>query len=299
MDVSLRGVGKTYRGGITALDRLDLDIPPGMLGVLGPNGAGKTTLMRILAGVSRPDRGSVRAGGWDLARPRDRRQFQERLGYLPRDLGLYPELTGRRFLDYAGTLKGMSSPRRRHRRVDAVLHLAGLEEVADRPAGGYSGGMRRRLGLAQALLNDPAVLLLDEPTAGLDPEEQTRVRILLASLAGQRTVVLATRDAADVSGTCRRCVVLAGGRMIFQGEAAGLARAADGLVWSVQTDRPLSALQAATVASAVRLPDRTVYRVIAPAPPLPSARPLRPGLEDGYLALIRQHARAPARALPD
>jgi len=299
MDVSLRGVRKTYRGGITALDRLDLDIPPGMLGVLGPNGAGKTTLMRILAGVSRPDRGSVRAGGWDLARPRDRRQFQERLGYLPRDLGLYPELTGRRFLDYAGTLKGMSSPRRRHRRVDEVLRLARLEEVADRPAGGYSGGMRRRLGLAQALLNDPAVLLLDEPTAGLDPEEQTRVRMLLASLAGQRTVVLATRDAADVSSTCRRCVVLAGGRMIFQGEAAGLARAADGLVWSVQTDRPLSALQAAAVASAVRLPDRTVYRVIAPAPPLPSARPLRPGLEDGYLALIRQHARASARSLPD
>jgi ABC-2 type transport system ATP-binding protein len=299
MDVSLRGVRKTYRGGITALDRLDLDIPPGMLGVLGPNGAGKTTLMRILAGVSRPDRGSVRAGGWDLARPRDRRRFQERLGYLPRDLGLYPELTGRRFLDYAGTLKGMSSPRRRHRQVDAVLHLAGLEEVADRPAGGYSGGMRRRLGLAQALLNDPAVLLLDEPTAGLDPEEQTRVRMLLASLAGQRTVVLATRDAADVSSTCRRCVVLAGGRMIFDGEAAGLARAAEGLVWLVQTDRPLSALQAATVASAVRLPDRTVYRVISPAPPLPSARPLRPGLEDGYLALIRQQARAPARALPD
>jgi ABC-2 type transport system ATP-binding protein len=255
--------------------------------------------MRILAGVSRPDRGSVQAGGWDLARPRDRRRFQERLGYLPRDLGLYPELTGRRFLDYAGTLKGMSSPRRRHRRVDAVLHLAGLEEVADRPAGGYSGGMRRRLGLAQALLNDPAVLLLDEPTAGLDPGEQTWVRMLLASLAGQRTVVLATRDAADVSSTCRRCVVLAGGRMIFQGEAAGLARAAEGLVWSVQTDRPLSALQAATVASAVRLPDRTVYRVISPAPPLPSAQPLRPGLEDGYLALIRQHARAPARALPD
>jgi ABC-2 type transport system ATP-binding protein len=299
MDVSLRGVRKTYRGGITALDRLDLDIPPGMLGVLGPSGAGKTTLMRILAGVSRPDRGSVRAGGWDLARSRDRRRFQERLGYLPRDLGLYPELTGRRFLDYAGTLKGMSSPRRRHRRVDAVLHQAGLEEVADRPAGGYSGGMRRRLGLAQALLNDPAVLLLDEPTAGLDPEEQIRVRMLLASLAGQRTVVLATRDAADVSSTCRRCVVLAGGRMIFDGEAAGLARAAEGLVWSVQTDRPLSALQAASVASAVRLPDRTVYRVISPAPPLPSARPLRPGLEDGYLALIRQQARAPAPALPD
>jgi ABC-2 type transport system ATP-binding protein len=293
MDVSLRGVRKTYRGGITALDRLDLDIPPGMLGVLGPSGAGKTTLMRILAGVSRPDRGSVRAGGSDLARPRDRRQFQERLGYLPRDLGLYPELTGRRFLDYAGTLKGMSSPRRRHRRVDEVLHLAGLEEVADRLAGGYSGGMRRRLGLAQALLNDPAVLLLDEPTAGLDPEEQTRVRMLLASLAGQRTVVLATRDGADVSSTCRRCVVLAGGRMIFEGETAGLARAADGLVWSVQTDRPLSALQAATVASAVRLPDRTVYRVIAPAPPLPSAQPLRPRLEDGYLALIRRHGAGP------
>ena len=288
MDLTLRGIRKTYRGGITALDRLDLDIPPGMFGVLGPNGAGKTTLMRILAGVSRPDRGSVRAGGWDLARPRERRQFQERLGYLPRDLGLYPELSGRRFLDYAGTLKGMSSPRRRHRRVDEVLHLAGLDAVADRPAGGYSGGMRRRLGLAQALLNDPAVLLLDEPTAGLDPQEQTRIRMLLASLAGQRTVVLATRDVADVSSTCGRCAVLAGGRVIFQGDAAGLARAADGLVWSVQTDRPLSAAQAAAVVSAVRLPDRTVYRVICAR-----RRRCRPrsrcgrGLEDGYLALIR------------
>jgi ABC-2 type transport system ATP-binding protein len=249
--------------------------------------------MRILAGVSRPDRGSVRAGGWDLGRPRERRQFQGRLGYLPRDLGLYPELSGRQFLDYAGTLKGMSSPRRRHRRVDEVLYLTGLDAVADRPAGGYSGGMRRRLGLAQALLNDPAVLLLDEPTAGLDPQEQTRIRILLVSLAGPRTVVLATRDAADVSSTCGRCAVLAGGRVIFQGDVAGLARAADGLVWSVQTDRPLSAAQAAAVVSAVRLPDRTVYRVIAPAPPLPSAQPLRPRLEDGYLALIRRRGAGP------
>lgn len=284
----MRDIRKTYRGGITALDRLDLDLPPGLFGLLGPNGAGKTTLMRILAGVARPDRGSVRAGGWDLARPRERRQFQRRLGYLPRDLGLYPELSGRRFLDYAGTLKGLSSPRRRHRRVDEVLHQAGLDAVADRPAAGYSGGMRRRLGLAQALLNDPAVLLLDEPTAGLDPEEQTRIRMLLAALAGERTVVLATRSVTDVESICGRCAVLAGGRVIFQGAADGLARAADGLVWSVQTNRPLTPVQAASVVSAVRLPDRTVYRVIAPAPPLPSARPLRPLMEDGYLALIRR-----------
>ena len=293
MDVTLRGIRKTYRGGVTALDRLDLDIPPGLFGLLGPNGAGKTTLMRILAGVSRPDRGSVRAGDWDLGRPRERRQFQGQLGYLPRDLGLYPELSGRRFLDYAGTLKGLSSPRRRHRRVDEVLGLTGLDAVADRAAGGYSGGMRRRLGLAQALLNDPAVLLLDEPTAGLDPQEQTRIRVLLVSLAGQRTVVLATRSVTDVSSTCGRCAVLAGGQVIFQGETAELARAADGLVWSVQTDRPLSEAQAAAVVSAVRLPDRTVYRVIAPAPPLPSAQPLRPGLEDGYLALIRRRGAGP------
>jgi ABC-type multidrug transport system ATPase subunit len=293
MDLTLREIRKTYRGGITALDRLDLDIPPGIFGLLGPNGAGKTTLMRILAGVSQPDHGSVRAGGWDLARPRERRQFQRRLGYLPRDLGLYPDLSGRRFLDYAGTLKGMSSPRRRHRRVDEVLHLAGLDAVADRPAGGYSGGMRRRLGVAQALLNDPAVLVLDEPTAGLDPQEQTRIRMLLASLAGPRTVVLATRDVADVSSTCGRCAVLAGGRMIFQGDPAGLARAADGLVWSVQTNRPLSAAQTAAVVSAIRLPDRTVYRVLAAAPPLPSAQPLRPLLQDGYLALIRRRGAGP------
>jgi ABC-2 type transport system ATP-binding protein len=293
MDVTLRGISKTYRGRVTALDRLDLDIPPGRFGLLGPNGAGKTTLMRILAGVSRPDRGSVRAGDWDLGRPRERRQFQRQLGYLPRDLGLYPELSGRQFLDYAGTLKGLSSPRRRHRRVAEVLHLTGLDAVADRPAGGYSGGMRRRLGLAQALLNDPAVLLLDEPTAGLDPQEQTRIRVLLAALGGPRTVVLATRDVTDVSSTCDRCAVLAGGRVIFQGDTAGLARAADGLVWSVQTDRPLSAAQAAAVVSAVRLPDRTVYRVIAPAPPLPAAQPLRPRLEDGYLALIRRHGAGP------
>src|SRR3984957_1977548 len=138
MDVTLRGIRKTYRGGVTALDRLDLDIPPGLFGLLGPNGAGKTTLMRILAGVSRPDRGSVGAGGWDLGRPRERRQFQRQLGYLPRDLGLYPELAGRRFLDYAGTLKGLSSPRRRRRRGEEGLGRAGLGAVGDPPAGGHS-----------------------------------------------------------------------------------------------------------------------------------------------------------------
>jgi ABC-2 type transport system ATP-binding protein len=246
MDVSLSGVRKTYRGGITALDRLDLDIPPGMLGVLGPNGAGKTTLMRILAGVSRPDRGSVRAGGWDLARPRDRRQFQERLGYLPRDLGLYPELTGRRFLDYAGTLKGMSSPRRRHRRVDAVLQLAGLEEVADRPAGGYSGGMRRRLGLAQALLNDPAVLLLDEPTAGLDPEQRVAFRALLRDLGERATVIVSTHLVEDVGAACSEVALMDAGQIVFRGTPDELTvRGQDHGVGDAPLERGYSAVLAA------------------------------------------------------
>src|SRR5205814_315692 len=158
---------KSFRGGVTALDALSLEIPTGMFGLLGSNGAGKTTLMRILAGLLRPTSGGVIAGGHDLSAKAGRQALKTELGYLPQDLGLYPDLTARQFLDYVALLKGIDDTGDRRRRVGELLELVALADVGDRRLKGFSGGMRRRMGIAQALLNDPKLLIVDEPTAGL------------------------------------------------------------------------------------------------------------------------------------
>ncbi|MGH9299967.1 MAG: ATP-binding cassette domain-containing protein, partial [Acidimicrobiales bacterium] len=180
MDIEVKSLTKRYPGGALALDKLDLHVPTGMFGLLGSNGAGKTTLMRILAGVLPPTGGSVKIGPYDLFDDEDKVEIQQRLGYLPQELGVYPELSAREFLDYIAILKGLDNPSRRRRRVEEVLDLVSLAKVASRRLGGYSGGMKRRVGIAQALLTDPALLIVDEPTAGLDPEERVRFRMLLA-----------------------------------------------------------------------------------------------------------------------
>src|SRR4051812_20021981 len=163
-----------------------------MFGLLGANGAGKTTLMRILAGLLRPSQGRVLVGDHDLGTAAGRTAVKRTLGYLPQDLGVYPDLSAAEFLDYIGLLKGLADRRARHARVAELLDLVGLADVAGRKLKGFSGGMRRRVGIAQALLNDPRLLIVDEPTAGLDPEERIRFRTLLVGLAGERTILLST-----------------------------------------------------------------------------------------------------------
>jgi ABC-2 type transport system ATP-binding protein len=283
MRIEISGLSKTYRGRVAALDGLDLVVPTGMFGLLGANGAGKTTLMRIVAGLMRPTSGRVTVDGHDLGTRAGRTEVQRTLGYLPQDLGVYPDLTARQFLDYVALLKGMDDRSVRRRRVAELLEVVALTADADRRLRGFSGGMRQRVGIAQALLAGPRLLIVDEPTAGLDPEERIRFRALLSQFAGQRTVLLSTHIVGDIAQTCREVAVLAKGRLIFRGTVDELTRRAEGQVWSLVTDGPAPA--EGTVVSALPHEGGMRYRVVAPAPPSPQARQVEPGLEDGYLAL--------------
>ncbi|MES1244232.1 MAG: ABC transporter ATP-binding protein [Acidobacteriota bacterium] len=291
--IEIEGLAKTYGRGARAAQALrgvDLRIPSGMFGLLGPNGAGKTTLMRILAGIVHPSRGAVRVAGHDLAES-GRRAAKAVLGYLPQELGMYPELTAAQFVDYMAILKGLEDPRRRARRVAEVLEMVALQDSAHRKIKGFSGGMKRRVGIAQALLNDPRVLIVDEPTAGLDPEERIRFRNLLVRLAADRTVILSTHIVEDIGQTCRDIAVLAKGRVVFRGSPAELANAAAGRVWTASTDRPVEPEEGLTIVSMLHLPEGVQYRLVGPAGPAASgfsaAEPARPGLEDGYVWLMK------------
>jgi ABC-type multidrug transport system ATPase subunit len=279
----------SFRGGrVRALDQVSLRLAGGLTGLLGPNGAGKTTLMRVLAGVLPPTSGSITVGGADLADRRQRQAAQAGLGYLPQDLGVYPDLTGRQFLDYLGRLKGLTSGPARRRRVSEVLDLVALGPVADRKLRTYSGGMKRRAGIAQAILGDPRLLIVDEPTAGLDPEERLRFRSLLSGLAGDRTVLLSTHIVDDIVQTCPRVVVVRRGTVVFQGATTDLAGQAAQSVWLVRRPAGSAAPDGPVVAVTPDAGGTVCYRVISTAPPEPGAEPAEPAVDDGYVALMHQ-----------
>jgi ABC-type multidrug transport system ATPase subunit len=285
VDITVTNLTKVYRHRVHALVGVDLSVPTGMFGLLGANGAGKTTLMRILACLLRPTAGTVRIGGYDPARRADRAALKRTLGYLPQDLGVYPDLTAREFLDYVALLKGLAGTPARRRRVGELLELVGLTAEADRRLKGYSGGMRRRVGIAQALLGDPRLLIVDEPTAGLDPSERIRFRTLLAQLAGDRTVLLSTHIVEDVAQTCRRLAVLSGGRLTFHGTVTDLVDRARGRVWTVRV--PTGAPPPPGLAVSAIADDTGMhYRLVTPDRPTPGATPAEPTLEDGYLVLM-------------
>jgi ABC-type multidrug transport system ATPase subunit len=290
MDVRIANLSKTYGSGpsaVAALRGVDLEFGTGMFGLLGPNGAGKTTLMRILAGLVRPTEGKVLVGGHDLGDGGGKVAVKALLGYLPQELGLYPDLSARQFVDYMATLKGLADPSRRKRVAD-VLAMVGLEEAADRKLKGFSGGMKRRVGIAQALVNDPRLLIVDEPTAGLDPEERIRFRNLLVDLAGDRVVLLSTHIVEDISQTCRSMAVLDHGQVRFRGSPAELIAAARGMVWQIDAvdgQRPDNGF---TVVSTLNLAEGVQYRVVGKAcPEYPNARPVQPTMEDGYVWLMQ------------
>jgi ABC-type multidrug transport system ATPase subunit len=211
--LAARELTKAY-GVKRAVDRLSLDLGPGVVGLLGPNGAGKSSLMRVLATVTRPTEGVVTWNGRDIVA--DPEPLRRTLGYLPQDFGIYPHLSAREFLAYLAAAKGLSA-RPARARIAELLDLVHLADVGRRPLGGFSGGMRRRVGIAQALLNDPRVLILDEPTAGLDPEERSRFRDLLADLGRDRIVILSTHIVSDVEAIAGRVAIVAGGRLLYDG----------------------------------------------------------------------------------
>ena len=294
LSIEIANLSKTYGSAHTAVSALrgvDLRIGSGMFGLLGPNGAGKTTLMRILAGLVNPSSGQVLVGGYDVSTEIGKVAIKGMLGYLPQELGLYPDLTARQFVDYLAILKGLAAPRERRRRVDEMLGVVGLSEVADRKLKGFSGGMKRRVGIAQALVNDPKVVIVDEPTAGLDPEERIRLRNLLVDLARERVVILSTHIVEDIGQTCRDMAVLDHGRLLYRGSPADLIAAARGRVWRIALANGEKPDRGLVVVSTLHLVDRVEYRVVGrDVPSNPSAKVVQPGLEDAYVWLMQEAA---------
>ena len=228
MKLQIAGVGKTYNGRVQALRDFTLDVGPGVLGLLGPNGAGKSTLMRILATITSATQGTVTWNGHDIAREPD--ALRSALGYLPQDFGVYPNLNAVEFLEYLAAVKGIEAAAAR-RRIVELLALVNLTDASKRPLGGYSGGMKQRVGIAQALLNDPQLLIVDEPTAGLDPEERVRFRNLLSELSGERIVILSTHIVSDVEASATEIAILAQGQLVTHGAPEALLASVEGKVW--------------------------------------------------------------------
>ncbi len=294
MKLSIEHVGKRYGRDALALDDFSLELKPGVLGLLGPNGAGKSTLMRILATVTRPTAGRVTWDGADIAANPD--PLREVLGYLPQDFGVYPNLTPLEFLEYLAAARGLEA-RTARRRIDALLELTNLVDVRKRPLGGFSGGMRQRVGIAQALLNDPQLLIVDEPTGGLDPEERVRFRNLLSELSGERIVILSTHIVSDIEATATGIALIARGRLVAHASPEALLRAVDGGVWEWQVpSAELSRIrQAFRVSAMARRRDGVLLRIVSETSPGPGATPVMPTLEDAYLFAIGR-AESAARA---
>lgn len=290
--IEIKDLHKTYGNGskaVAALKGINLIIGEGMYGLLGPNGAGKTTLMRILAGIVQPTKGSVFINGIDISTDKGKRQMKAQLGYLPQELGLYPDLTARQFVDYMAILKGLNTSVMRKQRVQEVLDMVSLSDVADRKINGYSGGMKRRVGIAQALVNDPKLLIVDEPTAGLDPEERIRFRNLLVDLAGNRIVLLSTHIVGDIGQTCRNMTVLTSGSSRYQGKPVDLTRLSRGHVWTIFSAEGTKPNNDLTVVSMQHMPEGVKYRVVGEqVDEYPSAVEEDPSLEDGYVWLMKQ-----------
>ena len=284
-DLVIHGLTKQYVRGRPALDDLSLRFDTGLVGLVGPNGAGKTTLLRILATVLAPTAGAVRWDGRDILR--DPRPLRAVLGYLPQDFGVYPQLTAREFLRYLGELKRLEGPALRHR-VETVLESVHLRTEADRRLREFSAGMIRRVGIAQALLNDPRLLILDEPTVGLDPAERVHLRRILNTLGGDRLVVLSTHNMPDVEHLAGTITLLSHGRLVWSGRPEAFLDDANGHVWSLHVPaRELHGLQTAyTISEAVWVLDGVQLRIVAATRPHPLAVPVTPALQDAYMLFV-------------
>ena len=290
MNLSIQNVSKQYRRDFWGLRDFSLNLDRGVLGLLGPNGAGKSTLMRILATVTQATVGRItwsRNGhAVDIAKQPD--ELRQVLGYLPQDFGIYPNLTGREFLEYLAAIKGLDGKSAR-RRIEELLQLVNLVDAAKRPLGGYSGGMKQRVGIAQALLNDPMLLIVDEPTAGLDPEERVRFRSLIAELSGDRIVILSTHIVSDVEATATSIAIINQGHLVTHDLPEKLLQAVEGKVWMWATSsQKLTTLkQQCLISSTARRSDGVHVRVVAEQKPNAEAEPAPATLEDAYLWFVQ------------
>lgn len=296
--IDIQTLTKTYKGGVTALAGITLDIgSTGMFGLLGANGAGKTTLMRIIAGLLQPTSGQIRVFGHDMTTFKGKQAAKAELGYLPQELGLYPTLSAVEFLDYIAILKGINDPARRRQQISAVLEKVRLDDVAKRPLKTFSGGMKRRVGIAQAILGSPSLLIVDEPTTGLDPEERVRLRNVLSEMAKECVVILSTHIVEDISHSCNDLAVIQKGRVQYRGTPAALIGMARGAVWNVTTqgEQPDHGL---VVVSTLQTQYGVQYRVLGTPSAYPDAAPAEPTLEDGYMWLMHTDRQRVAAAQP-
>jgi ABC-2 type transport system ATP-binding protein len=288
MELMIDRLSKRY-GQHVALRELSLRLSPGMLGLVGPNGAGKTSLMRMIATLLSPTEGTIRWNGQDIRT--HGQALRQVLGYLPQDFGVYPEFTGRQFLRYLAAMKGLPSSLI-HRRVDEVLSTVNLEQEADRKLPTYSGGMKQRIGIAQALLGDPELLIVDEPTAGLDPAERVRFRTLLASLTRNRIILLSTHIIGDVEAVANHLVILREGLVLADTTPEALLARTAGSVWSVTVDQATAMQLQANyqVSTMVNQMSSITLRIVSATRPHEAAVEVSPSLEEAYLLATSRQA---------
>lgn len=290
MQLVIDHLGKRYGNQFWGIRDFTLELGAGVLGLLGPNGAGKSTLMRILATITRPTEGTVSWKGSDIVQHPNRLRVE--MGYLPQDFGIYPNLTAIEFLEYMAAIKGLDGKVAR-RRIDELIQLVNLVDASKRPMKGFSGGMKQRVGIAQALLNDPALLIVDEPTVGLDPEERIRFRNLLSDLSGERTVILSTHIVSDVEATASDIVIMNKGHMLARAKPEQLLKTVEGKVWELTVpSEELAAIRAQhVISSTTRRSEGIHVRIISNAAPSASAvRATITTLEDAYLYFISDQA---------
>jgi len=292
MKLTISNLSKQYRRDFWGLRDFSLEVGPGVIGLLGPNGAGKSTLMRMLATITQPTAGTILWDDVDIVRSPD--SLRAVLGYLPQDFGVYKQLTAREFLEYMAAVKGLDA-RAARRRIDELLAVVNLTEAARRPLGSYSGGMKQRVGIAQALLNDPQLLIVDEPTVGLDPAERVRFRNLLSDLAGQRIIILSTHIVSDVEASATEIVVINKGRKVDHATPERLLQRLDGRVWqwNVPSETLSDLKQKHLISGTVRRQDGVQLRIVSDAAPAPEAEHLAPSLEDVYLHLVSSNGGQP------
>jgi ABC-2 type transport system ATP-binding protein len=297
MELQIRNLSKTYANGVQALKHVTLTIPAGMYGLLGPNGAGKSTLMRILATLQEPDAGSVRLGaasdpgpGIDVLKEKD--EVRKTLGYLPQEFGVYPNVSAEHLLDHFAVLKGIGDRRGRREIVEALLKQVNLWEVRRQKLGGYSGGMRQRFGVAAALLGNPKLMIVDEPTAGLDPAERVRFLNLLSELGESSVVLLSTHIVEDVSELCTRMAIIDEGRILLEAEPLRAIEELRGRIWRrviAKSELPVVEREH-TVISTKLLAGRTIAHVYSDTQPGPAFEASEPDLEDVYFSAMKKNA---------
>ncbi|HYI12913.1 MAG TPA: ABC transporter ATP-binding protein [Thermoanaerobaculia bacterium] len=284
--LSISHLSKTYPNGVRALDDVNLQIGRGLFGLLGPNGAGKSSLMRTIATLQEPDEGSIVFDGMDVLA--DPRSLRLRLGYLPQDFGVYPRIPAFDLLDHLAILKGVADRKQRHEQVLALLQLTNLYEVRKRAVSSFSGGMKQRFGIAQALLGAPALVIVDEPTAGLDPEERNRFHDLLSEIGENVVVILSTHIVDDVSDLCSRMAVLAGGRVLLEGKPSELIGRLDGRVWrkTVRKDAVPRYRDSHTVLSTRLFAGETRVHILSDERPEEGFERVSTDLEDVYFSVL-------------